>query len=108
MNTLEQKFGDTNVDAEKEVEILKSRLVRRPSDILSIHHELFKVSERAVIYKPIYKITVQNIKTKKEITLLIDAITGKPTTGMQQTSAPKKKAHTKESVKPSSSAKTEV
>ncbi len=73
---------------EKEVEILKSRLVRRPSEILSIHNELFKVSERAVIYKPIYEITVQNIKTKKEITLLIDAITGKPTTGMQQTSAP--------------------
>ena len=108
LSTLEQKFGDTNVDAEKEVEILKSRLVRGPSEILSIHNELFKVSERAVIYKPIYKITVQNIKTKKEITLLIDAITGKPTTGMQQTSAPKEKKSTKESVKPSSSTKTNV
>ena len=108
LSTLEQKFGDTTVDAEKEVELLKSMLVRRPSEILSIHNELFKVSERAIIYKPIYKITVQNIKTKKEITLLIDAITGKPTTGMQQASAPKEKKSTKESVKHSSSAKTEV
>lgn len=108
LNTLEQKFGTINVADEKEVELLKSRLVRRPSEILSIHNELFKVSERAVIYKPIYKITVQNIKTKKEITLLIDAITGKPITGMQQTSAPKEKKSTKESVKPSSSTKTKV
>ena len=61
----------------KEVELLKSRIVNRPKDILYIHNELFKVSERALIYKPMYKVRFQNIKTKKSIIVIFDAITGK-------------------------------
>lgn len=94
--------------AEKEVEILKSRIVRRPSEILCIHKELFNVSERALIYKPMYKVAVKNVKTKKETTMIIDAITGKTTSDMQQTPAPREKESTREPTKPSSSAKTAV
>ena len=108
LSTLDQNFGSLNIAAEKEVELLRSRLVRRPSEILSIHKELFNVSERAVIYKPMYKVAVHNIKTKKETTLLIDAITGKTKSGMQQTPAPKKKEPVREPAKPSSSAKAAV
>ena len=65
------------ITAGKEVELLKSKIVSRPTEILSIHNELFNVSERGLIYKPMYKVTVQNLKTKKEIAIIIDAITGK-------------------------------
>ena len=108
LSKLDQKFRNAEMDTEKEVEILKSRIVRRPSEILCIHNELFKVSERALIYKPMYKITVRNVKTQKETTMIIDAITGKTTSGMQQTPAPRKKETIRKPKKPSSSAKTAV
>ena len=108
LSNVDQEFGNAEMAAEKEVEILKSRIVRRPSEILSIHNELFKVSERAVIYKPMYKVTVRNVKTKKETTMIIDAITGKTTSAIQQTPAPQEKETAREPTKPSSSAKTAV
>jgi len=67
---------------------------------------LFNVSERAVIYKPMYKVTVQNLKTKKETALIIDAITGKTKECIQQAPDPLKKEPAKEPAKPSISAKT--
>ena len=73
----------------KEIEIIKSRIVQRPENILCVHNELFKVSDRALIYKPMYQITIKNTKTEKEITIKIDAITGK--TKQQKLSKPEKK-----------------
>jgi len=108
LSKLDQEFGNAEMSTKKEVEILKSRIVQRPSEILCIHNELFKVSECAVIYKPMYKVTVRNVKTKKETTMIIDAITGKITSGMQQTPARREKESTREPTKPSSSAKTAV
>ena len=89
------------------MDILKSRIAQRPSEILLIHNELFKVSERAVIFKPMYNVIVQNVKTKKEITMTIDGVTGKTTSGMQ-TPAPQEKETNKEPTKPSSPAKTAI
>ena len=108
LSNLNQEFGNAEMATEKEVEILKSRIVQRPSDILCIHNELFKISERAVIYKPMYKVAVRNVKTQKETTMTIDAISGKTASVMQQTPAPQKKETTREPTKPSSSAKTAV
>jgi hypothetical protein len=82
LSNINQEFGNTELSTDREVEILKSRIVHRPSEILGIHKELFKVSERAIIYKPMYEVTVRNDKTKKETTLVIDAITGKTTSVM--------------------------
>jgi hypothetical protein len=107
LSMIEQKVGNNMLTVGKEVELLKSKIVRRPAEILSVHDELFKVSERAVIYKPMYNVTVQNIKTKKAITLIIDAITGKTASVTKQAEVPAKKKKTaKESA--SSSAKTAV
>ena len=55
-----------------------------------------------------YKVAVKNVKTKKETTMIIDAITGKTTSGMQQTLAPREKETIREPTKPSSYAKTVV
>jgi len=55
-----------------------------------------------------YKVTVRNVKTKKETTMIIDAITGKTTSAIQQTPAPQEKETAREPTKPSSSAKTAV
>lgn len=108
LSSFNQEFGNAEATTEKEVEILKSRIVQRPSEILCIHNELFKVSERAVIYKPMYEVTVRNFKTKKEATLTIDAITGKTKHDLQQTPAPQKKEANIEPKKPLASTKTAV
>ena len=91
LNMIDREFGNNHKTAGKEVELLRSKIVHRPKEFLTIHDELFKVSERAVIYKPMYRITLQNIKTKKEATIIIDAITGKTTMGKPQTPAVAKK-----------------
>ena len=52
----------------------KSRIVQRPSDVDIVDTEVFQVSEYALIYNPVYKITFRNLKNKKEKTVSIDGI----------------------------------
>jgi hypothetical protein len=99
LNTLEQKFGRNLMEERKEVDLLKSRIVHRPKDIMIVHNELFKVSERALIFKPMYKVTFQNTKTKKILTKVIDAITAKTVSDKKpKVKATKKKKTLKESI----------
>ncbi|MEJ2271247.1 MAG: hypothetical protein P8X91_01915 [Candidatus Bathyarchaeota archaeon] len=95
-----RNYGNVQKIDEKEVEILKSRIIKRPSDVLTIHHELFKVAERAEIYKPMYKVVVKNFKSQKELILVIDAITGKTKTVLPK-NLDSKKEENKKSEKPS-------
>ena len=76
LKKLGKKFENVKVPDEKEIEILRSRIVQQPPDITQVHKELFTVSERAVIYKPMYKLTFQNIKTGEEAMVMMDAVTG--------------------------------
>ena len=62
---------------DKEVKILRSKIFKHPADVLKIYDEAFKVTERAIIFKPMYKVCVSNIKTKKKATFLIDGSNGK-------------------------------
>jgi hypothetical protein len=57
------------------LDMAKSRIIRRPTDIGAINNELFQVTEHAIIYSPVYKITFKNIKNKEEKTVSIDGIT---------------------------------
>ncbi len=103
LGSVEQNPKNFNLSDDKEVELLKSMLVQRPSDVLSVHNELFTVFDRALIFKPMYRVSFVNIKTKKEATLQIDAITGKTEIGEKQVLV-----HEKETIKESEkSASTE-
>ncbi len=62
-------------DPDKEIEVLKSKIAKRPREIKRIVNELFEVSERAVIYIPIYKIKFQNVKTDEQKTVKLDGVT---------------------------------
>ncbi len=53
----------------------KSKLIKRPADVDTIDNELFHVTEYAMIYNPIYKITFRNMKNNEEKTVSIDGIT---------------------------------
>jgi hypothetical protein len=100
LNHVDQKYQQNMEQAtDKEVELLKQRIVQRPPEILSIHSELFNVSGRSIIYKPMYSVTLQNTKTKKEMCLKIDAVTGKTTAIVEQTPPEKARLSPKEKQK---------
>ena len=52
----------------------KSKIIKRPSDVDNIDNELFQVSEYAIIYNPVYKITFRNVKNNEEKTVSIDGV----------------------------------
>lgn len=72
-----KQLTNENSTEKKEVEMLKSKIFKRPNDILKIYDEAFEVTERAIVFKPMYKVSVSHIKTKKKVTFFIDGSNGK-------------------------------
>lgn len=74
------KENTKNVEAapNKEIEILNSKIVKRPTDVERVVQEQFQVSERSVIYKPVYKLAFKNVRTDEVKTVKIDGVTGRP------------------------------
>ena len=62
---------------QKEIDLVKSRIVKRPSDMAKIEDELFQVSEHAMIYSPVYEIVFRNVGTGEEKLIKIDGVTAK-------------------------------
>jgi len=62
---------------QKGIELIKSKVIKRPSKVDTIEKELFQISEHAMIYSPIYEITFRNIRTGEEKIVKIDGVTAK-------------------------------
>ena len=77
LNQFSKKKGMLRVSSQNEIDLVRTRLVKRPSDISKIEDELFQVSEHAVIYSPIYEITFQNVQSGEEKVVKIDGVTAK-------------------------------
>jgi hypothetical protein len=77
-----KKFKENmkNVEAapNKEIDVLSSKIVKRPTDVERVVQEQFQVSERSVIYKPVYKLTFKNVRTDEMKNVKIDGVTGRP------------------------------
>ena len=56
------------------LELAKSKTIQRPKDVDDVDKEIFQITEYALIYNPIYKITFRNEKTKEEKTVSIDGV----------------------------------
>lgn len=69
------KTEKIEISREQEIDLLRSRIAKRPSDG-EITKEIFEVNERAVVYSPMYQLTFQNVKTGKKASVKIDGITG--------------------------------
>ncbi len=61
----------------EEIDIIRSKIVRRPPEIKRVVKELFEVSDRAIIYAPIYKVKFQNVKTGEAKTVKFDGVTAR-------------------------------
>jgi hypothetical protein len=72
-------FRKDRISLEEEINFIRSKIVKRPSDADTIVKEMFEITERLTVYNPIYELSFQNVKNAKEVTILIDGITGKLT-----------------------------
>ncbi|UCE43435.1 MAG: hypothetical protein JSV57_03455 [Candidatus Bathyarchaeota archaeon] len=72
-----EKIGKLEIPADMEVGIIRSKIVKRPQEIARVVEEIFEISERAIIYAPIYEVGFQNTKTGGIRTVRVDGITAK-------------------------------
>jgi len=64
------------ISLEEEITCLRSRVAKRPADVAEIIREIFEINERTIIYSPVYELTYKNMKNGKNVTALINGITG--------------------------------
>jgi hypothetical protein len=79
LDNLEIDFRKARISLEEEINFIRSKIVKRPSDVDAIIKETFEITERLTIYSPIYELSFQNVKNAEVVTVLIDGITGKIT-----------------------------
>jgi hypothetical protein len=75
---------------DEEIIFLRSKIAKRPPDVAEIVREIFEINERFIIYSPVYELTYKNIKKGKNVTALINGITGGLMLGKFEIKAPKK------------------
>ena len=65
------------IQPDEEINIIRNKIVRRPTEIKRVVKELFEVIDRAVIYAPIYKVKFRNVKTGETKTVKFDGVTAR-------------------------------
>jgi hypothetical protein len=79
LDNFDLDFRKARISLDEEINFLRSKIVKRPSDADVIIKEMFEITERLTIYSPIYELCFQNVKNSQAVTVLIDGITGKLT-----------------------------
>lgn len=74
---LGDKARKLEISPDSDVDIVRSKIMKRPKDARRITHELFEVDERALIYTPIYNVQYRNLNTGEVKALKFDGITSK-------------------------------
>ena len=64
------------VTSEEVIELLRSRIAKRPADLDEILRETFEINENMIVYRPFFEFIFQNTKTNKYVTLQVDGISG--------------------------------
>lgn len=77
LTELGEKAKKLEIAPNADVDIIRSRIVKRPKNIKRIVHELFEVNERASIYTPIYRVLFKNVKTGEVKVIEFDGVTSK-------------------------------
>jgi hypothetical protein len=69
--------GVQEIPEDADLNIIQSRILKRPKDINRIVNEFIEVNERVVIYAPRFKLVYRNMLTGGEKTIEFDGVTGK-------------------------------
>jgi hypothetical protein len=70
-----KKYGAQEIPPDFDLEIIRSKILKRPKDASRIVKELFEVSERTIIYTPRFRLAYKRVKTGNQRTLEIDGVT---------------------------------
>jgi len=68
-------FGVKEIAPDADVNIIRSKILKRPKDINRLVKELFEVNERAVIYTPRFKVQYRNMRTGEKKPVEFDGVT---------------------------------
>jgi hypothetical protein len=69
------EFNIPEVAPNSDLDVIRAKIVKRPTDINRVVSELFEVDERAVIYTPRFRVTLKNTRTGEEKTVEFDGVT---------------------------------
>jgi hypothetical protein len=69
------EFGVQEIPGNADLDIIRSRILKRPENINRLVSELFEVDERAVICTPRFRVLYKNLKTGEEKTVEFDGVT---------------------------------
>ena len=58
------------------IELLRSKIAKRPPDLVNIIRENFEIRENMIVYRPFFEFTFRNTKTKEYVTLQMDGVSG--------------------------------
>ena len=66
----------TRISGNEIIDMLRSKIARRPTDLAKIIREIFEINENTIVYRPFFEFTFHNTKTKDYVTLKIDGVSG--------------------------------
>jgi hypothetical protein len=70
-----EESGVKEIAPDADLDIIRSRILKRPKDIDRIVTELFEVSGRTIIYTPRFRVLYTNVRTGEEKTVEFDGVT---------------------------------
>jgi len=70
-----EESGVQEVVGNEDLDAIRSRILKRPTDINRLVSELFEVDERAVIYTPRFRVLYKSLRTGEEKTVEFDGVT---------------------------------
>jgi hypothetical protein len=68
-------FGVKEIAQDADLDIIRSKILKRPKDINRLVIELFEVNERALIYTPRFRVLYTNVKTGEGKAIEFDGVT---------------------------------
>jgi hypothetical protein len=68
-------FGIKEIAPDADLDVIRSRILKRPKDVDRLVNELFEVSERVIIYTPRFRVLYKNTRTGEEKTMEFDGVT---------------------------------
>jgi hypothetical protein len=68
-------FGVKETAPDGDLEVIRSKILRRPKDINRLVTEIFEVDERAIIYTPRYRVLYSNVRTGETKAIEFDGVT---------------------------------
>lgn len=70
-----KEYGANEIPPDADLDVIRSRILKRPKDINRLVKELFEVTERAIIYSPRFRVLYRNLRTGEEKTAEFDGVT---------------------------------